>query len=301
MKPGGQTQPSAVALGFFDGVHLGHAAVIKETVRQNLQTVVVTFSHNPGKTENGHAVPEISSHALKEKILASMGVDVVVYLDFEKVRGMEPNEFISMLTSAFTITHISSGFNYRFGSGACAGVKELEAICTPLGIEACAVAPVRVGELPLSSTRIRALICDGDVKRAAVLLGRPFAFYAEVVYGRQLGRTLGTPTINQLLPPPQILPRFGVYASVAHVSGKKLPAVTNVGVKPTISDSEAASAETYIMGFDGDLYGKTVQVDLLEFIRAEKRFGSIDELRDQINRDAEKANEIVKRALESET
>lgn len=285
--------PTAVSLGFFDGVHLGHAAVIKAAVRQNLQTAVVTFSHNPGKTDNGQPIDEITCPALKEQILTSLSVDAVMYLDFKKVCGMEPAQFIDMLCSTLNVKYISSGFNYRFGKNAKAGVRELEAICAPRGIEVCSIAPVCVGGLPLSSTRIRSLISDGDVKKAAVLLGRPFAFYSEVVHGRQLGRTLGTPTINQLLPETQLLPRFGVYASIVHVGGGLLPAVTNVGVKPTISDNNAPLAETYILGFEGDLYGETVRVDIMEFIRPEMRFGGLEELREQMKRDSQKACRII--------
>lgn len=286
-------EPTAVALGFFDGVHRGHAQVIEAAVRQGLKNAVVTFSQTPGKKENGQPVPQITCKALKEKIFASMSVDTVVYLDFEKVKDMEPADFIEMLTSIFNVKYISTGFNYRFGKGAAAGVQELEKICTPRGIEVCTVAPVYIGGLPLSSTRIRSLIADGDVKKAAELLGRPFAFYSDVIHGRRLGRTLGIPTINQLLPKTQLLPQFGVYASVAHVDGRMLAAVTNIGVKPTVADNEAPLAETHIIGYDGDLYGAEIQVDIIKFIRPERRFSGLDALREQMKCDSEKAFKII--------
>lgn len=285
--------PTAVALGFFDGVHLGHAEVIKAAVRQGIQTVVVTFSHNPGKVVNGHPVPEITCRPLKEKILESMGADGIVYLEFDKVRDMEPRRFIEMLRAIFSVKYISAGFNYRFGKGAAAGVRELEEICAPLGIAVCPVAPVSAEGQTLSSTRIRALIESGEVSGAARLLGRPFAFYGEIVHGRRLGRTLGMPTINQLLPPPQLLPRFGVYASVVNISGKEWTAVTNVGVKPTISDNNEPLAETYIPGFEGDLYGRILQVDLMDFLRPEIHFAGLDELKEQMKKDTEKAQKLL--------
>lgn len=285
--------PAALALGFFDGVHRGHAAVISAAAKKGLKTVVVTFDHSPGKTEGGRPVPEITSRALKERILASLSVDDVVYLDFARVRDMEPERFIGLLCEKYRISYIGSGFNYRFGRGASAGAGELEKLCIERGIEVGATAPVCVGGLPLSSTRIRSLIADGCVKEAAELLGRPFGILGEVVHGRKLGRTLGIPTINQPLPPPQLLPRFGVYASVAHVGGKRYAAVTNVGVKPTVADGLAAGAETYIIGFEGDLYGEVIKVDLVDFIRPEQKFGGIEELRIQMENDAQKAGKIL--------
>lgn len=286
-------EPTAVALGFFDGVHLGHAKVIEAAASKGLRTAVVTFSDSPGKGENQTPLPQITSRELKEKIFASMSVDTVVYLDFEKVKDLGPEQFIEMLESVFNVKFISSGFNYRFGKGACAGVRELRELCEPRGIKVETVEPVCVGGAPLSSTRIRALIADGDVRAAARLLGRPFAFYSKVVHGRSLGRTLGIPTINQLLPKSQLLPRFGVYASAVHIGERTLPAVTNVGVKPTVSDNGAPLAETHILGFEGDLYGEYVQVDLIDFIRPERRFGGLDELRRQMQEDSKKAYEVL--------
>ncbi|HEX2938588.1 MAG TPA: riboflavin kinase [Ruminiclostridium sp.] len=198
-------EPTAAALGFFDGVHLGHAKVIRKASDQDMKTAVITFSKNPGKTESGHPVPEITNRALKEKILDSMSVDVVIYLDFDKVRNMSPEQFIEMLSTKLNVKYISCGFNYRFGKNAAAGVRELEEICTPKGIEICPCAPVCIKGAPLSSTRIRAYVVSGDIKGASKLLGRPFAIYGEVIHGRQLGRTLGIPTLNQLLPTPQLL------------------------------------------------------------------------------------------------
>lgn len=290
--------PTAVALGFFDGVHLGHVKVIHMAKAQNLKTVVVTFSHNPGKTVNGQAVPEITSLALKERIFESLSVDAIVYLDFDKVRDMAPEEFIDMLTQKLNVKYISCGFNYRFGKNAAAGVSELETICISKGIELCPVSPVMIKPgITLSSTRIRSYISAGDVKGASKLLGRYFAFYGEVVHGNHIGRTLGMPTINQLLNPPQLIPRFGVYASLTHLNDKLFPSVTNVGVKPTVSRSGTISAETYIQGFNGDLYGKIIQVDLVDFLRPEKKFDSIGALKNQIKADNEKARIIVESNL----
>jgi riboflavin kinase/FMN adenylyltransferase len=280
-------------LGFFDGVHIGHAAVIGAAVSQGLQTAVVTFLHHPAESLMNRFMPEITCHEIKGKVLASLGVDITVYIDFEDVRDMSPEQFIDMLFSWFDVKYISCGFNYHFGKDALADVAELSRLCGKHGIVSGCLEPVCINGMPVSSTRIRALVSKGDVKSAAALLGRPFAFYGEVIHGRHLGRTIGTPTINQHLSQKQLLPRFGVYASVAHIEGKLWPAVTNVGVKPTISQNEEVGAETYIPGFEGDLYGRKLQVDLIDFLRPEQKFADLDELKIQLRYDTQKALEIV--------
>jgi riboflavin kinase/FMN adenylyltransferase len=273
-------------------VHIGHAAVISAAVSQKLQTAVVTFLHHPAELLLNRYVSEITCHEIKENVLESMGVDVIVYIDFEVVRDMSPAQFIDILFSWFDVKYISCGFNYHFGKGALAGVGELSKLCMERGIVSGCLKPVCINDMPVSSTRIRALVSKGDVKQVAALLGRPFAFYGEVIHGRHLGRTLGSPTINQQFPQRQLLPRFGVYASVVHLDGKSWPAVTNVGVKPTISQNEEAGAETYIPGFEGDLYRK-LQVDIIEFLRPEQKFNGLDELRIQLTLDTVKALEII--------
>lgn len=285
--------PVAVTLGYFDGVHLGHAGVIEKAAKQKLFTLVVTFAQNPGKTVNGAPVQEITCRELKEKAIADLGADGILYLDFQKVRNLEPESFIEMLASRINLKFISVGFNYRFGKNAKAGIKELKKLCEPRGIAVCAVEPVCRNGVVISSSLIRGYIEDGDVKTAAEYLGRPFSVYSKVIHGRMLGRRLGIPTINQLLPPQQILPRFGVYASVVCLDGKKMPAVTNIGVKPTVLSKSAPLAETFIFGFHGDLYGKFVQIDLIEFVRPEKRFDSIEQLQIQMKRDAEQSKKLL--------
>lgn len=290
-------EPAAAALGYFDGVHLGHAAVIKKAAEQNLKTAVITFLNNPGKRENDIPVPEITSPALKEKIFAGMNVDITAYLDFERVCNMSPEEFMELLTEKFNLKYISCGFNYKFGKNAVAGTKELENMCLRRGIGFASVNPVCVNSVPVSSTTIRAMIAAGDIETANKLLGRPFAFYGRVVHGKELGRTLGVPTLNQQLSSPQLLPRFGVYASVTRICGRDYPSVTNVGVKPTVENVPKAGAETHIPGFSGDLYGDLVEVKLVGFIRPEMKFSSVNELKNQMRQDAKTALLRVKEIL----
>lgn len=281
-----RSMPTSAALGFFDGVHKGHTAVIKSAADKGLQTIVVTFENAVWKTDNGKPCGEITSKALKERILKSLGVDAVIYLDYPKVKNMEPGDFIKNLCSFFNLKFISAGFNYRFGKEASAGIGELKGYCRELDTEVSAIAPVCLNGQPLSSTRIREALSSGAADKALEMLGRPFAFYSEVVRGRQIGRTLGTPTINQVLEPTQLLPKFGVYASLVYIDGKEHFGVTNIGVKPTIAEHLAPLCETHIIGFSGDLYGQVLQVDIIKFIRPEMKFENLDKLKEQMNKDS---------------
>ena len=286
--------PSAVALGFFDGLHKGHAAVIGAAKASGLRTVVATFERHPSEILKDRSVKTIMSAGLKEHVFEELGVDMLCYLDFEKVRELSAEEFLqNCVIAGLGARQVFCGFNYRFGRGGHAGPEELRAICAENGAEGFFVPPVCVGGEPVSSTRIRALIEQGRVQEASKMLGRPVELYFEVISGRKLGRKLGAPTINQRIPASHVMPRFGVYASVTHAGGgEALPSVTNVGVKPTVGSS-FVSAETYILGYKGDLYGKTVAVDLIDFLRPEMKFAGLGELKAQIGMDAAAAGEIT--------
>ena len=167
----------------------------------------------------------------------------------------------------------------------------LRRLCQQAGAELYVAPPVREGEQKVSSTRIRAAVEAGDIPLANRLLGRPFGFEFEVVHGNRIGRTIGTPTINQHFPEHFILPRFGVYASCVHIGGRTYCGVTNVGVKPTVG-SDRALSETWIPDFSGDLYGKTLRLELLAFIRDEKKFANLDALKAEIRRNEKQARKI---------
>ncbi|MDR3552502.1 MAG: riboflavin biosynthesis protein RibF [Clostridia bacterium] len=277
--------PISTALGYFDGVHIGHAAVIGAAVEHaranRLIPAVVTFRGRLGGRQL------LMTEALKEEALASLGVDTVIYLDFESVKGLSPAEFVGgMLKERLHAQAAFCGFNYRFASGASADARELERLCAAQGIQTQVIAPLCAGGQPVSSTRIRSLLESGDIGEANALLGRCFAIEATVIRGRRLGTQLGTTTINQTLPEGLVTPRFGVYASAAAVGGESMPAVTNIGVRPTVDGTDVL-CETYIPGYAGDLYGRIVRVSLKAFLRGEKRFSGIEELKEQILRDAE--------------
>ena len=278
-------QNTTVALGFFDGVHRGHAQVIREVVGSPDDTLktVLTFSRPAGRK----ASRLLMTPSLKRRVLESMGVQCLLVLPFEDYRDLTPEAFVrDILHAALGARGVACGFNYRFGRHASGDTSMLTALCAREGIGVRVLDPVLDGGIPISSTRIRQALADGDACQAARLLGRPFAFDFEVVCGDQRGRLLGSPTINQPFPEDFVRPRFGVYIASACVEGAWRPAVTNIGMRPTVG-ADYLRAETYILDFSGDLYGQRVPVRIHRFLRDEQRFDSLDDLKRAIQRNAD--------------
>lgn len=277
-------EPTAVILGMFDGVHVGHAAVIRAAQKTGLQTVLVTFIQHPATVLKNRRAPDITTARQRERIFASMGVDTLVYLDFKAVKSLSPDDFVRSVLLPLHIRYAFCGFNYSFGKGGQAGPDELEKLGGQYGFSVMRVPPVCDAEGPVSSTRIRKLVTQGHMEDAAHLLGRPFALEFPVIHGRQLGRTLGTPTLNQQIPEGHLCPRYGVYAATALVDGQQKDAIANVGVKPTVG-SAAPLCETYLFDYKGDLYGRWIEVELHAFLRAEQKFDGLEELKAQMEQD----------------
>ena len=280
-------RPTAVALGRFDGLHVGHMAVVSRMLQNKGDQAACVFSF-AGPEQS----PCLMTPTLRERLLARAGVELLV-TPGQALQAMTPAQFVSdVLESGLHARFVVCGFNYRFGAGAAGTAKDLLALCAERGIPAAVVNSVTMEGAPVSSTRIRALIAAGDMPGAAKLLGRPFLVDFTVVKGRQIGRLMGTPTINQPLPPGFVTPRFGVYASAAYLEGSWRPAVTNCGVKPTVG-ADAPLLETWIPGSVGDLYGQKVPVALLSFMREERKFSSLDALRAQIRSDGDQAGALA--------
>lgn len=285
----------AAALGSFDGLHLGHRQVIGNTLSApGLRPAVITFQQNPSVSLQKKPVPLLTTNEQKLALLEEMGVEVVYLLPFDRIRDMEPEDFVEALYRVCRVRALSCGFNFRFGKNGRGDAGLLKELCREKGMELSVTPPVSVAGETVSSTRIRACLEQGDVQQAGQLLGRPFGYDFEVTHGRQLGRTWGTPTINQPFPAGYVLPRFGVYASLVEVEGQKYYGVTNIGVKPTVG-SDCALSETWIPEFSGDLYGKKVPVELLDFIRPERKFDSLDQLKNEILENGVLARKIAER------
>ncbi len=277
------TKPRRVAIGTFDGVHLGHRAVIEGA------DTALTFEPHPISVVRPDAVPKlITSYGVKADLIAGLGVEEQVVIPFSKEFSQKTaEEFVEeVLIDRLQAEHVSVGENFRFGKGA---KGDAEFLRSRSEFETRVVPLVEVEGETVSSTQIRALIAAGEVDKAARFLGGPFLFEGEVVQGDRRGRELGMPTAN-IVPDDHLAhPGHGVYAAWAHGH----PAAVNVGVRPTFETGRGLLVEAYLLDFDGDLYGQTLRVAFLERLRGEKRFDSVDELVAQMHRDVEQAREIT--------
>lgn len=284
------------ALGFFDGIHLGHKDVICTAVenskRLGIESCVLTFSRRPKSILTNEPDMFLTTENEKIRLIESLGVDLLYIVDFTELMGLSGEEFVrSILIETLHCRGVVCGFNYHFGKGGKCDSDTLAKICQKYNCEAISRNPILYGSECISSSRIRNSLQYGDISSANEMLGHKFGYCLEVVHGRQLGRTIGIPTINQAFPENFCLPKFGVYASEVTINSKRYRGVTNIGVKPTVGSDKPIS-ETWILEYSGDLYGKSVDIRLLAFIREEKKFTSIDELKQQILKDGETAKSI---------
>ncbi len=290
---------TALALGNFDGLHDGHRQVLLAVARQKqngLEPVLVRFEPHPAFVLHGKAPDRLLTDSARKEILDAYGIREVV-LNFSDICNLSAEEFVTqVLIGQLHAAFVACGFNYRFGKNAAASSDDLQRIALQKGLR-CSVAPAVLYENePISATRIRNCLKNGCVEQANDMLVRPFSYDFEVVGGDKRGRLMGTPTINQYFPDGFIVPQYGVYASFANIDGAFLPAVTNIGMRPTFNGSSERS-ETWIMDFSGDLYGRNISVSLLSYLRNEVKFDSMDALRDQILSDAGASRRAVEKFL----
>ncbi len=281
-----------VLLGNFDGVHIGHRALIRrgrlEADRRCVPLTVWTF--------DTLFPPALTASEDRAGLLRACGVDEIITESFERVKNLLPTEFVSkILKERLNAELCICGYNYTFGKGGKGDPKLLEALCRENGIEVLTVERVTLVGEDVSSSAIRRKLTDGDIEGANKLLGRPYFLYGTVKKGAQKGRTVGMPTAN-FYPEGLCLPKNGVYATVTRLPwGEILPSVTNIGTRPTVNDGRGISAETYIIGFDGDLYEKKIKVEFIGFLRPERRFDSLDEVYRAVKLDIEKAKTIFEK------
>ena len=272
---------TAVSLGYFDGLHKGHRSVLD--VNASYRRVAVTFKTSPKAELTGKNESLLTFKDRCEQ-LKSVGVDEVYALDFKEIRNMSPSEFFRFLIDKFNPSLINCGFNYRFGKNAEGNAEALKSFCKERGIELRVSAPVKRDEETVSSTYIKALIKGGDIQAANRLLLKPFSFENEVKNGDKRGRTIGFPTINQEYPKDLVIPKFGVYKTKVLFDNKEYIGITNIGKRPTYP-SDYVISETNIQEFSGDLYGENVRICLLELLRGERKFNSLEELKNHIAED----------------
>lgn len=290
----------AVALGNFDGVHIGHKKVLYQTVALaeslNVKPCALVFKqHPPKKGQTAVSGEDIITLEQKGREMASVGIDLVYLYNFSDVCNMTPEAFVKeILVDKMNVKGVCCGFNYRFGHNAAGDVNTLKELCDKYSVKLSVIDRVDIENDTVCSTRIRNAVRAGNIELANKLLGRVFSYDFTVVDGDKRGRTLGAPTINQYFPADFIVPRFGVYAARCFVDGKYHPAVTNIGIRPTIK-TETLRSETWIMDYSGDLYGRKVEVGLLKYLRPEKDFNTLGELSAQIAADAVLARKAFER------
>ncbi len=296
-----------VALGNFDGVHLGHRVVIRRAVEEararGMRCVVATFDPHPQAVLRPGSEPKLlTTLEVRKELLLGCGVDEVRAIPFDEgLARKSPWDFVrEVLVGELGAAVVVVGENFRFGYRASGDVNELGGWMREVGGEAIAVPIYALDEAlgeSISSTKIRALLSDSEAAEAARLLGRPYTLRGEVVAGDRRGRTLGFPTANVLPDPRALVPGRGVYAGHVRLPGDEFyGACTNVGVAPTF-DRRDHRVEAYLLGYEGDLYGKVLDVAFVERLRPEKRFSGLDELKAQIARDVAEARKVVEKGV----
>lgn len=289
-----------VALGTFDGLHTGHKKVLLSDTTEYDERIVLMFTEHPQKTLSGVSPAELITPSKRNELLKSWGY-TPEFLDFSEISNLSPEEFVDeILVGKLNATALCCGFNYRFGKAAKGDVALLKQFCAEREIKLTVCDEVDFEGTPVSSTRIRDSIKNGDIIKANKMLGRYFSYDFQVVHGDARGRILGSPTINQFFSENFAVAEYGVYASFTIINGKKYISVTNIGIRPTIEGVSEKRSETNIVGFDGDLYEQNVEVFLVEKLRGEMAFNSLDELSARISADREKATEIIKKEFHNE-
>lgn len=282
----------AIALGYFDGVHCGHQALMDLAVQRAKEngaiSSVFTFDIHPNSVITGTPVPLITSERRRgDEIKERGGVDEVIFAHFdEKLQHMDWKQFIhEVLVKQFHACWVITGRNNRFGYRGQGTPERLQEECAKLGIGTDIVESIMIDDIVVSSTYIRSQIAEGNMERAAKFLGHPYTITGAVQHGRKVGRTIGFRTVNLELPQEMQAPPFGVYASRVVVDGIGYPAVTNIGVHPTFGEGARACIEPHILDFDGDLYGKNIAVELLHYLRSEQKFEDSEALKRAIGQD----------------
>ncbi len=289
------TNQSSVALGFFDGVHLGHQCLMQETIKlagDTLLPVVFTFRNHPATVVSSKAPPLLTTFEERCELLSELGLQVV-WANFDAAFSQQtPIQFIQeVLVKTLKANWVITGDNYRFGHKA-AGNPKLLQMCSQF--RSVVVPDVAHQGAIISSSRIRQSLQDGQVEEAQKLLGRPYSLQADVISGRKLGRELGVPTANQQVNPEKVCPRFGVYAVTATCEGIRYNGVASLGVRPTVESGQAETLlETNLFDFNQNLYGKSVKIEFRHWLRTEEKFADLESLKVQMQNDIASARRLL--------
>ncbi len=283
---------TAVALGKFDGLHIGHRRLLEEILKKKqdgLAACVLTFDPSPAVFFGFSDGKELTPKEEKRELFARMGVDILV--EFPMTResaAIAPETFIEeILVKRMHTKWIAAGTDVSFGNKGAGNEVLLSRLAEKYGYGVTTIEKLKWNQKEVSSSGVRSLIEKGNMKRAAEFLGRPYTILGKVEHGKKLGRRLGMPTVNLIPPKDKLLPPKGVYYSYVNVGTVKYDAISNIGCKPTVSNEKMVGIESYLYDFDRDIYGENIEVQLLEYKRPEMRFDSMEQLRQQMARDME--------------
>lgn len=297
------TPRRVIALGFFDGVHNGHGALLRcvtqRAAERNATPAAFTFDVHPESLIFGRTTPTLTDLPLRKALMAEhYGIhDVIVaHYDHEFMRTPWQNFVTDYLIAQWGAVHLVVGHDFRFGYRGEGNPQRLTQLCEELGIGCDIIQPVEQDGITVSSTYIRTLVAQGEMERAHAFLGHPHSLCGTVSHGKKLGRSLGFPTVNLTFPDGALIPARGVYATRVTVDGTTYNAVTNVGVRPTVDPDGAVTAESFLLDFDGDLYGKTLRLDFYKFLRPEQQFADFDALSRAIRENVQQTRDYFRLA-----
>lgn len=297
-----ETSGSLVAtIGMFDGVHRGHLSLIQavqtEANRTGRASAIVTFKNHPREIIYPECkTPLLTSFEERMARLSQTGIDTAIVLDFtDKTAHLSARDFLSFLTTRYNVKGLIVGYDHRFGHNRSEGFEQYCTYAKEFHMEIRQASPYLIDNDAVSSSAIRDALSAGNIKRANAMLGYRYTLAGNVIDGHQLGRTLGFPTAN-LQPDDnrKLLPAVGVYAVMATLpDGSKYGGMMNIGQRPTVSGDDDISVETHLFGFNGNLYGKHLSIDLIDFMRSEQKYASIDDLRKHLQQDASTARRLL--------
>lgn len=291
--------PSVIALGFFDGVHRGHGALLRRAAQRaaelGVESAVFTFDRPPKEVVTGQRVGLINSADDRRELMQRLyGIDRVILAPFdENMMHCSWQDFLTeLLIRENGAVHLVAGHDYRFGYKNAGNTQLLQETCALLGLGCDIIPKVEVEGITVSSTYIRTLVESGDMERAAAFLGHRHCLSQRVGHGQRFGRTIGIPTINFSLPAGVLVPPYGVYITRVYLpDGRSFPGVTNIGIRPTVSTSGTVTVETFLLDFDGNLYDQRLRLEFFRYLRGEQKFASAQQLKEQIHRDITAARE----------
>jgi riboflavin kinase/FMN adenylyltransferase len=289
-----------ISLGFFDGIHIGHRALIEKTIYRakelDATPSLISFDAHPDNMIVGGKTPLINSPYDRRDIVRRLyGIDDMIFLHFdEDMMRMNWHSFLERLTDWFGAAHLIAGYDFRFGFRGEGTPEKLADFCEKNGLGCDIIEKVTLDGKTVSSTYIRSLLQDGNIREANRFLGHPHTVTDIVRYGYRLGRKIGIPTANMAFADDVLVPAHGVYAAMAYPEqGGEYRAVTNIGVRPSVSNGTGVSVESHLSGYSGDLYGHRLRIELYDYLRPEAAFKDVDALKQQIDRDIEKTIKIL--------